>query len=151
MKMIWKLLLLQENKMNKLIKNKKGIAALIVVLIITASALIMAYNASWLGLGEIDLSYSSQKGGEALSLSEACVEEALLRMKNDSNFGLGEGNITLSIGTNSCIINISSNLNERVILATGIVEQFSKKVEASVNITSPNNELSLNYWREISD
>ncbi len=137
--------------MNNLIKNKQGIAALLVVLIITASALIMAYNVSWLGLGEIDLSYTAQKGAEALSVSEACAEEALQRIKRDSDFGLGEGDITLSVGSNYCIINISQNGNERLITATGFVDEFEKKLEVSVDINSENNNLILNYWQEISN
>lgn len=137
--------------MSRLIKNKKGIAALLVVLIITTSALIMAYNASWLGLGEIDLSYTSQKGGSALALAEACTEEALRRIKKDSSFGVGEGDITLPIGANSCIINISQNLNERIIITTGLVDDFEKKLETSVNLLGGDNKIALNYWREISN
>lgn len=138
--------------MKNIINNQKGVAALLVVIILTASTLIMAYNASLFGLGEIELGFTSQKGGEALALSEACMEESLRRIKIDSEYGVEAGDIDLIIGANSCIINISKNLNDRTVLTTGTVDRFNKKIEVGLTLSGANSDIiTINNWQEKID
>ena len=138
--------------MKNIIENQKGIAALLVVVILTASTLIMAYNASLFGLGEIELGFTSQKGGEALALAEACMEESMRRIKIDSEYGVGAGDINLLIGANSCIINISKNLNDRTVVTTGTVDRFNKKIETIISLSGASNDIiTINSWEEKID
>jgi len=138
--------------MKNIIENQKGIAALLIVIILTASTLIMAYNASLFGLGEIELGFTSQKGGEALALAEACMEESMRRIKIDSEFGVGAGDINLLFGTNSCIINISKNLNDRTIITSGKVGRFNKKIQTIITLSGVNSDIiTINAWEEKMD
>ncbi|MDO8260563.1 MAG: hypothetical protein Q7T50_03660 [Candidatus Magasanikbacteria bacterium] len=135
--------------MKKNIYNQDGLAALMVVVVIAASVLIMAYNASLLGLGESEMGFSSQKGGEALATAEACSEEVLRRIRIDSEYGVGAGNINLLISGNSCIINVNKSLNTRSILIVGTADQFNKKIQINISLTGVNNdEITVNSWEE---
>jgi len=136
--------------MNK--NNQNGFAMLMVVVIIAASMLIMAYNASLFGMGESDLGFTNQKGGEALAVAEACNDEVLRRIRIDNNYGVGAGNINLSIGSNSCIINISANSSNRTIVITGTAGQFNKKIQTDITISGTNSDIiTVNRWQERTD
>ena len=135
--------------MKRNIYNQDGLAALMVVIIVSAATLIMAYNTSLLGLGESEMGFASQKGGEALAVAEACSEEVLRRIKIDSEYGVGVSDIELLIGDNSCIININKNLNNRTIAILGTAGKFKQKIEIGITLSGPENEkITLNYWQE---
>src|SRR3989338_4977442 len=97
----------QANKLmpNKLTPNhSKGFSALLTVLIIGVVALAMAYSSSMLGLGELDLGYTAQKGGEAFSAADGCLEEAMRRLRLDAGY---TGSLVLQVGSNSCTITVN--------------------------------------------
>ena len=119
-----------------------GIAALLTIVIIGAASLIMAYSASILSLGDLELGFDSQKGSQAFALADGCMEEAMRRLEIDDLYVGG----TLSIGDNSCIIVISSSGSDRTILVTSEVDIYHKKIEAQVTLSS--GELVLNSWEE---
>ena len=126
-------------------KNQSGIAALLTVVIVAAATLIMAYSASLLGLGELELGYTSQKGAEALSAADSCVEEALRRLRLDSNYSGG----TLNVGNGSCIMNITANGNDRTIAAESTIGEYHKKIEAQIALSG--NVITINSWEEKED
>ncbi len=128
---------------------QSGVAALLTIIIVSAATLIMAYNASLLGLGELDMGYASQKGGEALSMADGCVEDAFWRLRLDSAYS--GGNMTVSDG--SCIINILANGNDRVIsVIASTTGDYYKKIEANITLSSDTIPLiTINSWEEKSD
>ncbi|MFH1661925.1 MAG: hypothetical protein ABIA02_02420 [Candidatus Falkowbacteria bacterium] len=127
------------------VNNNRGMAALLTVVIIAAATLIMAFNASLLGLGELDMGYTSQKGAEASSIADGCVEEAMRRLRLDSNYSGG----TLNIGSGSCIIGIVADGNNRTITVTGTAQEFHKKIQATATLSG--SDTALNTWQEISE
>lgn len=138
----------------KIIKNQRGVAALLTIVIIAVATLIMAYSASMLGLGELDLGYTSQKGTEALSVADGCMEETLRRIRLDTNYGLGAGSISLLVSNGSCIINVVDlGSNQRRITITGTITDtsgdYNKKVEAELTLDS--NIIAIDSWIEKSD
>src|SRR6056297_2436295 len=66
--------------------SRRGATALVVVLIIGAASLIMAYGATLLGLGELNMSYTARQGGGAMAGAESCLEEALIRLKRSPTY-----------------------------------------------------------------
>ena len=105
----------------------------------------MALNSSLLGLGELDLGYTKQKGGEASSIADACIEESLRRLRLDSNYSGG----SLNINDNSCIINIQSSGNNRTITTTSTVDIYHKKIKVEATLSGSNT--AINSWQEISE
>jgi len=121
------------------------VAALLTIVIISAAVLIMAFSASLLGLGELDLGYTSQKGGEALSAADSCVEEALRRLRLDSDYSGGD----LNVGQGSCIINITVNGSDRTITAESTVGEYHKKVQAEATLSG--SDTAITSWQEMDN
>lgn len=132
-------------------KSEKGIAAVLTIVIIAAATLIMASSASLLGLGELDLGYTSQKGGEAFALADGCMEEVLWRINLDLTYGVGAGQINLSLSNGSCIINITDlGANRRRITILGASGSYNKKIEAEITISAQNVPI-IDSWAEKTD
>ncbi len=125
------------------IQQEKGIATLLIIVIIGAAVLIMAFSSSILGLGDLNMAYTAQKGKEAFYIADGCVEEALRRLKIDSLY-TGD---SLNLGSGSCIISIESAGDSRDILIIGEVDDYQKRLE--INATISNGIISINSWEEI--
>ena len=126
-----------------------GFAALLTIVIIGAAALLMARNASLLGLGELDLGYTSQKGEEAFSVADGCMEEALRRLRINTTYPGG----TLSVSNGSCTITVAGIDPNRTVTVTGTVAgtntTYNKKIEVTLTISS-GNVLTILTWQELS-
>jgi len=132
--------------------SPSGFSALLTVLIIGVAALAMAYSSSMLGLGELDLGYTAQKGGEAFSAADGCLEEAMRRLR--LNTGYTGGN--LPIGANSCTITVNGlGGNQYEVIVLGESSGYYKKIRATVAVTpeppSNLNVVTINSWEERSD
>jgi hypothetical protein len=117
---------------NNLTKDNNGLAAILVVIIIGAATLLMARGAAFLGLGELDMGQTSAKGNETYYLAEACLEEALLRLKIDNDFVVTD--YVLPIGDKSCRLTVSGPNSEKTITATGINGEYQKILHAEITI-----------------
>lgn len=131
------------------VKDQRGVAALLIVLVIAAAVLIMSYNISMLGIGESELGFVSQKGDEALSIAESCSDEVLRRLRINNDYGVGLGDFQLPVGSNYCIINIVKNASQRVISITGKADNYHRKLVITAEISGTNNDIvSLTNYQE---
>src|SRR6056297_10402 len=124
--------------------SRRGATALVVVLIIGAASLIMAYGATLLGLGELNMSYTARQGGGAMAGAESCLEEALIRLKRSPTYSGGN----LEIGEYSCIINISGSGDPYMVSVESSYGDYTKKIEAEA--VFDNGIPYLDSWREVS-
>jgi len=130
--------------------KQKGGAILLIVIIIAAATLIMAYSSSVLGLGELDLGYISQKGSEAFSITDGCIEETLRRIHLNTNYGIGAGTINLSVGNGSCAIDVMDiGENRRRITVSGTISDYTKKIETELILNG--NIITVTSWEEKSN
>lgn len=119
-------------------------AALLVVVVVSAAALLITYNSSLSGLDELDSGYTFQKGEEAFSASDGCIEEALQRLRLNPLYS----GSNLNLGGRSCIITVSGGGNSRTITSTGTVGNFNKKIGVGITIIA--NTITINSWEELS-
>lgn len=126
----------------RIYKDNRGIAAMITIVVVGVAALIMAYSASFLGLGELDMGYTAQKGTQSFVLADGCIEEALYRLKLDNTY-TGD---TLSIDENSCIITVSGAGSNRTVSATATVGDFTRDISADVTITG--GVVTIDSWND---
>jgi uncharacterized protein YdiU (UPF0061 family) len=125
--------------------NKRpGIALMIVIVIIGTAALIIALNASLLGLGELQFGYTSQQGSETLSLADGCVEETFRRLQLDRAYPGG----SLTVDGGSCLIDIFVCGLNRIITVQSVIGAYHKSIRMDVDISS-NNEILVTSWEEI--
>ncbi len=116
-------------------KKQKGMVALLSVLIIGSIALILAHNFSFLNLGNIDFAYFSAKKGEVQALAEACVEDALYRLKNDNN--LLDNFTELDLGNGYCDYSIEDNGDYKKISVDATLEdKYFAELRVDVLATS---------------
>lgn len=126
-------------------KNKKGIAALLTVIIVGASTLAMVIGATFLGSTSMDAGGIYIKGGAALAAAEGCAREGLRRLKIDP--GYNADNMILPIGDKYCIINIDSNGSESVISTVGVSEGYYKRIRVLARI-SGETHIKVLEWNE---
>ena len=143
------------NKINPKLKilnlqSQDGIVALLTIVIIATASLLVAYSASIMGLGELELGYYSQQGAEAFSVADGCMEEGLRRFRFDSGYSGG----SLNLGDGSCIISVAGVGSTRIFTVTGTVGQYNKKIEANLSFTESVTTgvvITITSWQELSD
>ena len=129
--------------------HKKGATAFIVIVIISAAVLIMALNSSLLGIGDLELGYNIQKKGESRAVVEGCIEETLRRIRIDNTYGASQGEQSLSINDDSCIITVEQNGNDRQIYATSTVDNFFKVMHINLTLSGASGDIiTINSWQE---
>lgn len=122
--------------------NNKGAVAILTVVIVSAAALLIAYSASFLGLGELEMGYSHGQGKENLSFTEGCVEEALERLRKDDIYT----GSTLNESDFSCIISVSGAGLTKTINVVGSMGEYTKRLEVQVDLSA--SPLVITSWQE---
>ncbi len=122
--------------------DNRGVAAMFTIVIIGVAALIMAFTATVLGMGDLEMAYDSQQGEETFSIADACVEEALRRVRLDSGY-TGD---TLSLGDGSCIISVTGSDPNRTILVTSTIGVYNKAIY--VDIVLSGSTITIDSWAE---
>ena len=129
------------NKKNH-INGQQGVAMLLVIIVLTASTLIVATSVLFSGLGELDMGYTYQCGEEAFALGDGCLEETLHRLDIDSGYSGG----SLALSNGSCIISVSGSASNKIIYATSTVGNCNKRLQANIIIGS--GSTSVSSWKE---
>ena len=113
-------------------KNQAGFMALVTILVITTVALILATSASILGIGELQMGFNNKQSIESLAVADACLDEALIRLRRDNSYSSG----SLNVGDNSCTITVAPSGNLRTITVESDVNDVVKKIEAQVDVSA---------------
>jgi len=129
-------------------RKQSGTIALISLLIIGAVTLAIGLSVNLLGLEEMKMGFRSNKSSESFYVAESCLEEALMRLKRESNYTGG----SLAIGNKSCSIVIEANNDQRIITVSGDVNNMFRKIKAVVNIIADGVTYGLEIvsWQEIN-
>ncbi|MEI7452456.1 MAG: hypothetical protein WCK37_04640 [Candidatus Falkowbacteria bacterium] len=129
-------------------KNKSGVIALMMVVIIGAAALVMAYAASFLSLGNLTTSYDAHNGSEVYSMSDGCVETAMKKFRLNPGTYTGE---TLNFSSGSCIISISGSGATRTITSTATRGNYTAILDVVISYstgTYGETIVTVNSWTE---
>ncbi|MBU0661178.1 hypothetical protein KKG22_03285 [Patescibacteria group bacterium] len=123
--------------------NHRGFAALLLVVVVGAAALIMAFSASFLGINDLEMGYTMQQGRESLAFAEGCVHEGLEQLRQDSNYN----GSTLNDGVNSCIIEVVDNGGglQTVTVNADIDDHFYTTLVVGVDL---NNGIDIVSWTQ---
>jgi hypothetical protein len=123
-----------------------GYIAFMSILVVSAVALAISLSISLLGVGEAKNSLDFKKGQETQKIAESCVEEALIRLRDDSIYLGG----SLNVGNGLCTINISGTGINRQIDVVGQIDGtpgYFKQIEVNVEILG--NSINVLNWSEI--
>lgn len=126
---------------------RKGFITLVSVLIAGAVAVALAASLILLGLDSSRTSFALSQSYKAKGLANACVEEALEKIRESTPFA-GTGGLTLGDGTCSyTVVNLGGQ--NRSITALGTVSSFVRKMAVSLDKISP--VINITSWAEVAD
>jgi hypothetical protein len=124
--------------------RNEGFTALLIVLIITAAGLTMATSAVWLGVGGLELTRAWQGADQARQVAEGCAENALERLKFDSNYN-GE---TLFGSGQSCIITVEKTgapMTAASLVITGHKGDYHQTITISLEVAGE--KFNILFWQ----
>ena len=132
-------------KISGLPAGRQGFIAITSLLVISAVTLAIAMSVTLIGISSANSSLGYQKGQEAMSMGESCLEETLIRLRGDGNFS----GVSLSVGSGVCIATVSTDGNTRTIWISSSITgppAFVKILNGVV--TRVGKSITLNSWTE---
>ena len=128
-------------------KRKNGYIILLATLIVAAVGLAITSSFVLLGLDFSRTVFSLEQSNQAKAFANACAEEALQQIRNDTNYA-GAGNLSFSRGT--CSYTVTSQGGEsRTINSSGLVGTLTRKVKITINQINP--KITVFSWQEVAD
>jgi hypothetical protein len=124
--------------------DKRGAAALMLVLVLTAFVLILVSSLMLRGVDELENGFSKQLSSDLMGSAESCVEEALLRLTRDNSYAGG----TLEVGQASCAIVVSGGPCGSCTIQVD-AEGLDHTRSLQVGVTVSGSMIDLTSWEEI--
>jgi hypothetical protein len=120
-----------------------GYIVISMTLILLAVTIGIATTLSFLSSGESKISEASRLGEQSFFWSDGCLEEGLLRLKNDNSYSGGE----VSFPDGTCYININTDGEKYTVQSffSG-AGSYQHGIEAEVEVV--NGILSVKSWNE---
>ena len=124
--------------------SQKGLIALITVLIISVIILVVGLTLSLGSISEMKMGLQKSQSAESYYLANLCVEEALMKLKEDSTYS---GNETLNIENGNChILPIEGNWMIKVLATASGQTKKLKVVVSEIYL-----EMIIDSWQEVSE
>lgn len=126
--------------------QKQGVSTLLMVIVISAVALIIAVTAALKGIDETQTGLHQRKSIETFTATDGCLEEALIKLNGDRTGYTGEN---LTIGDVSCVVTVTGAGNTRTINVTSTHDgTYTREFEADVDFSSG---FEVTSWQELTD
>lgn len=125
--------------------SENGYVAISIILLLSVVLLGIIMTVTGLGIGEGQLSLARSKGENTLFFVEGCMEDALLKLRADGNYGIGGSVIARPEGT-CTITTVSNGNNNYTLTATTTDPSYVRKIQVIVN---RDYSITLTSWQEI--
>lgn len=125
---------------------QKGFVAIIAVLVISAIGISIGLSLILIGINSTRTSLSQIQSAQARGLANACMEEALQKLRESIYYS---GNEAQTLTSGSCQIQTitgSGNTN-RTITTSSTVGSDTRKVQVVVSTVNP--AIAISSWQEI--
>ncbi len=124
-----------------------GYIVLISVLVVSAVGAAVAMAVILFGLGSSRNSFSLEQSAQSRSLANACAEEALQQIRDNSSFS---DNSSFPLGQGLCEYNVADlGAENRFITASGTVGTIVRKSQVSIDAINP--VINITSWLEVAD
>ena len=135
------------NNVNKNLEKskKKGAAMLVTTIVVIATALALAISVEYLGIGEMVISLGDTQSEQALETAQSCVNDALLKIRNNNNYA---GTYSQNIGSGSCVITVTVNGTSRTISSIATVSATVRKILVGASILGTPPSVTITSWSE---
>ncbi len=102
-------------------------------------------SVSFLSIGEASMSLQQSQSSQAYYLANLCAEEALIELKEDSDY-TGE---TVNIENGSCTSLVSPAVGAWTVEISADFQNQIKKIKIVINQINP--EMIINSWQEVAE
>lgn len=124
----------------KLLKNQKGGALLVMMLIISAIVLIIAITVNLKSVNDLKTGARFLYKAKADNLTKSCIEDIILGYKRDPNYSV----TTITLPEGSCSVTINNNGNFRTIAVSSAVNNYYSNIEIIVDLSQ--NPVMITSW-----
>lgn len=132
--------------MFEIFKNQRGVSTLLMVIVISAVALMIAMSSTLAGIDGSQMDLKQSKSIETFTATDGCVEEALIKLNGDREGYIGEN---LTVGDVSCTITVTGAGDSRTINVTSTHDgTYTREIEVEVDWSSG---FQMTSWQEITD
>ena len=122
--------------------SEGGYIALASVLVIASVVIIIGVTTSLASITEGQLSLAEEKKEESIDFTEACVEDALIRLARANNIPA-----VIPLIEGSCSVTINSQVGDDwIFTVTGSVDNYTKKIQVDA---TRGTTITLNSWQEV--
>ncbi|MBU1126578.1 MAG: hypothetical protein ABH826_04090 [Patescibacteria group bacterium] len=130
------------------LQTKKGVAALMTVIIVVAMVLSIGVVIAQIGINELVFGLQGDRSDQLLQIADSCADEGYYRLKRDQ--GYSGGTVTFSEG--SCTLTISGSEPNRILTVSATVEEltrdFTINIDAKSNIAANARGIDVTNWLE---
>lgn len=117
------------------------------VLVVGAVGGAIAVSLMLLGFGSSRTSFAAEQSIQAQALANACLEEALQRVRESTSF---TGNGDLTLGSGSCAFSVTSQGPEnRTLEISGTIGTIIQRTVVTIEEIDP--RIIVTSWQEVSD
>ncbi len=122
--------------------KQSGFVAMSSVLVVGAVLITIGLGVTLNAINEVQQASGENKKEVAIGFVEACVEDALLRLRRDNSIPL-----SIILPTGTCNVTINSHIgNAWLFTTTGTIEGHTKSIQVAANRT---NMVTITNWSEI--
>jgi hypothetical protein len=121
-----------------------GFATIVAVVMISTIALAIGSQISRNGLIGLDLFDLVHNGDGAMASTDSCIEDALLKIRNDANHAIFSQQFNL--GSIDCNINMAQAGDVIQVLSIGTDQGYAKRISAEIKIE--NDRIIITNWNE---
>ena len=127
-----------------MLKINPGISLLIVVLVISAMALLIATTAGFIGIDALQTSMRQSTTLQAFVGADGCMEIAIKKLRDDRNYS-GE---TITLGDNTCVITVTGSGTARMIKASAayVSSAYLREIQVDVDWRTT---YQVTSWQEL--
>jgi hypothetical protein len=125
--------------------RQQGFVAMIVVLSMLVFSTVLILGATYLSIGEAQVSFAHAKGSAALAAAEGCAENALLLALRDEAYGGG----TYDILGAACTVDVGTAGPRYTFSVAAEKDGFARRIEVAADRTAgPPAAFSAVRWLE---
>lgn len=129
---------------SRLITNKRGAAALIAIVIVTALIVVISVGYAFTAIGNLEFGFAKQKSNDVVLTAESCVEEAMLRLSSDNTYSGG----SLTVGDVACTMTVTGTpCGSCTIDVAATSVGFTRNIQAGVTVSG--SSVDITSWEEV--
>lgn len=129
-------------KQKTMLVGRQGFVAIVTVLMISALVLLISFSVSRIAISQLQSGLSQTNGEEGWSLTDGCVEDALIKIWANPNYGGG----TISRPEGTCRVVLSKTGNVYTLTVNTTATSFDRTVLVTATRTGV---VTVTKWVEI--